>query len=128
MGNTDNPVRQAPRSIWTPPPRPQWVQRINEEGECMDICGVVPLDPESLIASAIGSTGLSDFGIDDWREPFEILCKSLEEDADLNLLGRIRTRSELLLLLTARLQIEETYKQHPEIDNEEIVNPLIVVG
>jgi hypothetical protein len=118
----------SPRSAWTPPPRPDWVQRINDEGACMDISGTVPLDPESLIASAIRSTGLSDFGAGEWREPFEVLCKSLEEDADLNLLGRIRTRSELLLLLTARLQIEETYKQHPEIDDEEIVHPLIVVG
>lgn len=94
----------------------------------MNISGTVPLDSESLIAAAIRTTGLSDFGVDDWREPFEILCKSLEEDAGLNLLGRIRTRSELLLLLEARLQIEETYKRHPEIEDEEIIHPLIVVG
>ena len=53
----------------------------------MNISGTVPLDSESLIAAAIRTTGLSDFGVDDWREPFEILCKSLEEDAGLNLLG-----------------------------------------
>ena len=116
------------RKKWTPPPRPDWVQKINDEGNCMNIVGVCPLDPESLIRSAIQSTGLSDFGVDDWREPFEILCKSLDEDADLNFLGRLRTRSELLLLLEARLQIEETYKRHPEIENERIEHPLIVVG
>ena len=85
------------RKKWMPPPRPDWVQKINDEGNCMNIVGVCPLDPESLIRSAIQSTGLSDFGVDDWREPFEILCKSLDEDADLNFLGRLRTRSELLL-------------------------------
>jgi hypothetical protein len=128
MGITVKPSQESARSAWTPPPRPEWVQRINDEGACMNISGTVPLDPASLIASATKSTGLADFGVEDWREPFEILCKSLDEDADLNLLGRIRTRSELLLLLEARLQIEETYRRHPQIDDEQIVHPLIVVG
>lgn len=63
---------------WAPPPRPEWVQRINEEGRYMDISGVVPLDPQSLIASAQRTTGLSDFGDDAWREPFDLLCTAME--------------------------------------------------
>lgn len=117
-----------PRKVWTPPPRPEWVKRLNEEGDCMDIKGVVPLDPQSLIHSAMEHTGLADFGDDDWREPFEVLCKSLDEEADLNLMGRIRTRSEILHLLKARLQIEETYRLHPEIEDEEIKKPLMIIG
>ena len=66
------------RTKWQPPPRPDWVQRINEEGDCMNAAGVVPLDSVTLLESARRTTGLSDFGADDWREPFEILCKSLE--------------------------------------------------
>jgi hypothetical protein len=31
---------------WQPPPRPEWVQRVNEEGACMNLRGVVPLDAE----------------------------------------------------------------------------------
>ena len=113
---------------WLPPRRPEWVQRVNEEGYCMDISGVVPLDEKSLLDSAMRTTGLSDFGSEEWREPFSILVRSLEEDADLNLMGRLRTRSELLHSLEARLQIEETYKRHPEIEDEEIVQPIMVVG
>ena len=79
-----------PRKVWGPPPRPEWVKRLNEEGECMDIRGVVPLDPGSMIDAAIRSVGLSDFGVEDWREPFDVLCKSFDEDADLNLMGRIK--------------------------------------
>jgi len=94
----------------------------------MDIRGVVPFDPDSLIRSAIQSTGLSDFGVDDWREPFEVLCRSFDEDADLNLMGRIKNRNELLLLLKTRLQVEATYRQHPEIENEQIVRPLLIIG
>jgi Sulfotransferase family len=113
---------------WEPPPRPEWVQRINEEGACMDMSGVVPLDPESLISSAMRATGLSDFGDDDWREPFELVVKSFDEEADFNLMGRIRTRSELLQLLEARLQIEDWYKRHPEIGDEVVSEPLFIVG
>jgi hypothetical protein len=104
------------------------VKRINEEGECMNLSGVVPLDEDSLIASARAATGLSDFGADDWREPFRVLLQSFEEESALNLMGRLRTRSELLQLLEARLQIEDTYKRHPEIGLEQVQKPIIILG
>jgi hypothetical protein len=115
-------------ALWEPPARPEWVQRINEEGSHMNISAVVPLDPESLISAAQRSTGLSDFGDDAWREPFEVLCKAMEEEADLNLMGRIRTRSELVQLLEGRLHIEDWYTRHPEIDEEVVSEPIFVVG
>ena len=40
------------RLQWQPPVRPEWVQRINEEGYCMDIKAVVPLDSKSLRETA----------------------------------------------------------------------------
>jgi hypothetical protein len=113
---------------WQPPERPEWVQRVNEEGSIMEIEQVVPLDERSLLDAAMESTGLSDFGADDWREPFGVFIKALREEAQLNLMGRIRTRSEILQLLEARLQIEDTYKRHPEIADERIVQPIIIVG
>lgn len=125
----ERPSEQADHRLeWQPPQRPEWVQRINEEGCCMEAEQVVPLDEASLLNSAMESTGLSDFGADDWREPFRVFLKSLNEEAQLNLMGRIRTRSEILQLLEARLQIEETYKRHPEIADEQITQPLIIVG
>ena len=113
---------------WTPPPRPEWVARINEEGSYLDLSGVVPLDEDSLIKHAIKNTGLSDFGADDWREPFGVLVKGLDTEAELNLMGRILTRTDLLMFLEARLRVEDMYKKHPEIENEEIVKPLWVIG
>jgi hypothetical protein len=94
----------------------------------MNLSGVVPLDENSLIASAQAATGLKDFGADDWREPFGVLLKSFEEESELNLIGRLRTRSELLQLLEARLQIEDAYKRRPEIDREQIQKPIIILG
>jgi hypothetical protein len=113
---------------WQPPRRPEWVRRINEEGECMDIRGVVPLDPDSLVNSARSATGLDEFGVDDWREPFERMVASMDTEAGLNLMGRLRTRSEILHLLEGRLRIEDTYRRHPEINDEVVAAPLIVVG
>lgn len=113
---------------WRPPARPDWVSKINAEGVCLDQGMVVPLNEQSLLDEARRNTGLSDFGSDGWYEPFKVYLKSLNEEANLNFLGRILTRSDLLNLLQARLQIEEAYKRHPEIDGEVIERPLMIMG
>ncbi|HKR45822.1 MAG TPA: sulfotransferase [Paraburkholderia sp.] len=113
---------------WTPPPRPEWVQRINEEGRHLDLRGIIPLDADSLISHAKRNTGLDDFGGDDWLEPFQIYVRSLDEEADLNLMGRILSRSDLLMYLELRLCIEALYKQHPEIDDVVLAPPVLVTG
>src|SRR5579863_10401599 len=97
------------RSLWTPPSRPDWVRRLNQEGRCLDLQSVVPLDERSLLQAAVRNTGLTDFGSDDWREPFQVLLRALEEEAELSLTGRIMTRSDLLTFLEARLRIEDCY-------------------
>ena len=79
---------------WQPPPRPEWLARVNEEGRGMDIASLVPLQPDELLETARRNTGLSDFGPGEWREAFEVLVKSLEEEAELNLFGRLMTRSD----------------------------------
>src|SRR5919199_264923 len=113
------------RQRWVPPPRPDWVARINAEGDGMDIKAIVPLDENSLLASARANTGLDDFGDEAWHEPFQVLIKALDDEAELNLLGRIMTRADLLMFLEGRLRIEDTYRRHPEIDDEVITKPLV---
>lgn len=121
----DAPTR---REAWQPPVRPDWVTRVNEEGRYIDIRGVVPLDPESIIRAAIANTGLDDFGAEDWRAPFEAMLKSFDEEANLTLTGRIMTRSDVLMFLEGRLRVEDLYKRHPEIEDEEIVAPVWILG
>jgi Sulfotransferase family len=116
------------REAWIPPVRPEWVSRINEEGAGLDVVGIVPLDAGSLITAACSNTGLDDFGADDWREPFEVMLKSFNEEAALTLIGRIMTRSDLLMFLEGRLRVEDAYKRHPEIEDEVIEAPLWVLG
>lgn len=121
-------MAQKSASTWTPPQRPEWLARVNEEGRGMDIASLVPLDAEGLLRTAMRNTGLADFGSDEWREPFEVLVKALEEEAGLNLFGRLMTRSDLLIWLQERLEIEEAYRRHPEIDAEEITAPVFIIG
>ena len=118
----------ARRQRWKPAARPQWVAEVNEIGSFMDLRSVVPLDEASLLGTAQENTGLSDFGEDSWREPFRVFVKALEKEAQLNLMGRLLTRSELLQYLESRLQIENAYKLHPEIENEQINRPLLIIG
>ena len=113
---------------WTAPARPAWVAAINAEGRSLDLRQVIPLDTRSLLDAAESHTGLSHYGDDSWREPFEIIARALDEEADLNLMGRLMTRSDLVLYLEGRLRIEDTYRRHPEIDEEQVVKPFVVVG
>jgi len=115
-------------SNWQQPERPPWLRELLDESRHMDLPALVPLDAQNLIETACRTTGLQDFGDDDWREPFGILTRSLDEEAELHLFGRLMTRNELLLQLQNRLQIEATYKAHPQIEDEVIDAPVIITG
>ena len=43
-------------SQWTPPPRPDWVQQVIDEGRHMDIRSLVPLDKDAILKS-VAKTG-----------------------------------------------------------------------
>lgn len=78
-----------------------------------------------LLETAQQETGLSYYGADSFREGLEILVKSLNQEAQLNAAGEHVLRDRILGHLKQRLQIEDWYKRHPEIDDEQIVQPLI---
>lgn len=108
--------------------RPDWIARLNAEGQVLDSKSVVPLDAASLIDAACRNEGLSDFGDGPWREHLEVLLRAIEEEANLHLLGRLYTRSDLLIYLQSRLRVVDWYKRHPEIDAEQIQEPVFVIG
>ncbi|HCS28815.1 MAG TPA: sulfotransferase [Spongiibacteraceae bacterium] len=114
--------------LWTAPDHPEWLAQINREGSYLNLPAVVPLDEQSLIEHACRSTGLTDFGDALWREPFSVYVKSLEDEAQLTLMGRLMARSDIILWLSTRLNVIETLKQHPEILDERIVAPMVIVG
>jgi len=127
-------------STWDPGPRPEWVRAVND--------GLVPpmavearrrLDRASLIDEALARQGRAGEGIDafcapgpgtgeDFIEPLDVALASLETEANLNLLGRWITRRFLLRLLEVRLQICDWVRADPGVRDEEISEPIFVVG
>jgi hypothetical protein len=85
-----------------------------------------PLSVDALIASARAQAGLEDFG-GDFREGLGRLCDALETEAELSALGRQIARGQLLRLLVNRLEIEDVYRRHPEIDDE-VPDPVFMIG
>jgi hypothetical protein len=83
---------------------------------------------DSLIARACQQTGLRDFGGDSFREGLGILTAALVSEARLNDLGRAAMDAQIIDLLANRLRIEDWYARHPEIEQQEIVAPLIGLG
>jgi hypothetical protein len=101
---------------------------VNAEAECLDLPSLVPLDADSLLGWAKRNTGLDDFGGEEWREPFNVLLKGLETEADLHLMGRMAARTEILNWLQNRLRITQLLKRHPEIHDVTIERPVFIVG
>jgi hypothetical protein len=82
----------------------------------------------ALLDRARQQTGLDDFGADSFREGLNILVAALDAEAHLNDLGRVAMDMQLVDLLANRLQVEDWYRRHPEIDDQEILAPLIGLG
>ena len=83
---------------------------------------------KALLDIARSETGLDDFGVDTFREGLEILVGSLREEARLNALGEKVLHDRIVGHLKQRLQIEDWYRRHPEIDAEPITAPLIGIS
>lgn len=81
--------------------------------------------PLQLLQLARDTTGLDDFGPDSFREGLEILVTALQREARLNAVGEQIIRERILGHLIQRLRIEDWYRRHPEIDEEQIIAPLI---
>jgi hypothetical protein len=81
-----------------------------------------------LLARATAATSLEDFGEDSFREGLERLVASATAEARLSERGAAAFDAMLVDMLSWRLQIEHWYHLHPEIDDQEIVAPLVGLG
>jgi hypothetical protein len=85
-------------------------------------------DHESLLEEARTETGLRDFGDESFLEGLQILVRSLREEAQLNAAGERALRQRIVGHLKQRLQVEDWYRRHPEIEGVQIKPPLIGLG
>ena len=86
------------------------------------------MDINQLVDTACQRVGSDDLGDDTWREGLEVLVRSLETEAALNDMGTSAMADQIVGYLANRLEVEQWYARHPEIEDQEIVAPLIGVG
>ncbi|MBY8861440.1 sulfotransferase [Nocardia sp. CA2R105] len=83
---------------------------------------------QDMLEKAVAATGLEDFGDDSFREGLRVLLDSLNREARLNAEGERFFYDRIVRYLGQRLQVEDWYRRHPEIDDVPIVGPLIGIG
>ena len=82
----------------------------------------------ALMEQARRTVALDDFGEDSFRPGLERLAASLEAEARLTSFGQEVVYGQIVDLLCRRLEVEDWYRRHPEIDEQEIVAPLFGLG
>jgi len=114
-------------SLSTPHPL---VRVLNRGGRVIARSGfsLVRLGESLLLEEAKRQARLEDFGSEGYREPLRRLLHSFGTEAQLTLLGRIAARQDLLRLLANRLRMQEDRRRHPDIDAEQIRQPIFVTG
>ena len=112
------------------PHRPASIKFMNAAGRLLERLKIEPvtLRKEALLAKAIKRAGASDFGDQSFHEGLDRLLASMENEAELTLLGRLMAQGELVGRLATRLRLIEWRKQHPEIAEQEIRKPLFILG
>ncbi|MCB1855788.1 MAG: sulfotransferase [Halieaceae bacterium] len=85
-------------------------------------------DADEVVADARAVDGLHEFGDEDYREPLERILWSLEQEAQLNDVGRSVLRQRMVDILATRLRVQYYLQRFPEILEEQIVEPLFIVG
>ena len=86
-----------------------------------------PFDETALLEYARRKTGLRDFGDEGFLTPLRVLLASFAE-APLNAVGTMVLRASLGRSLMQRLLAEDWFARHPEITDERIESPIVVVG
>jgi Sulfotransferase family len=81
-----------------------------------------------VMDEARAQTGLNDFGDDSFQEGLDILLSSLQKEARLHDRGQAFLQHRIVGYLSQRLQVEDWYRRHPEIDHVPITAPLIGLG
>jgi hypothetical protein len=86
------------------------------------------LSMERMIAGACAETGLSDFGDFDPREGMERFLQDINDNVLLNEAGLASISGIMNRWLVNGLRFADDLKKHPEILDEQVDDPLIILG
>jgi Sulfotransferase family len=93
-----------------------------------DVAGRRYPTSETLMAEAMAATGLCDFGPGDFRHGLNVLLDSLERDADLDPSADEHVIRGLRRRLINRLEVEQWYRDHPELENLTVRGPVDITA
>lgn len=83
---------------------------------------------ESVLRAARTKAGLDDFGSMSFTTGLNILLTALQREAELNEIGEQMNYDGIIRRLVNRLRYQDDLKKHPEILNEKILAPIIILG
>jgi hypothetical protein len=86
------------------------------------------LSAADLIDSAKRRSGLDNFGEGHFFDGLSHLLDSCHDEAQLNLIGKIALKTDVVQTLSARLQMERDRELYPDITRQEIREPLFILG
>lgn len=86
------------------------------------------IGPDDLLEEACKETGLDDFGPDDFREGLEVYWDSVTSEAQLNEVGAVAVRANVVGSLANRLKVVDWAASHADVADESIEAPVFVIG
>jgi sulfotransferase family protein len=89
---------------------------------------IVSAAVDELVARARERAGLEDLGADSWREGLGLLVETCESALGVNAGGREYVYGQIVDALWNRLRVVDYVKRHPQITDEPIERPLVVLG
>ncbi|WP_276021211.1 sulfotransferase family protein [Mycobacterium barrassiae] len=90
--------------------------------------GDCPLDADAMHAKAIAETGLDDFGADDYRERLDVYLAALQGIPGMHDAGIVNFHTQIVQWLKNRLLLTDLLARHPEINDIELVPPVVIAG
>jgi hypothetical protein len=106
------------------------IRVVNQLGARLARAGVVvpPLSADKIEAAAAKAAGSDDFGTDSYREPLERFVVAARDEAELTTFGRFLVGRMLTAALTNRIELHRWTEEHPEVRDERIERPWVIVG
>jgi Sulfotransferase family len=89
---------------------------------------LIPLQADALMAAASTQTGLTDFRDEDLREPLHRFLGSACGEARMSNEGVATLAQDVIRLLANRLLLQAELTAHPEIADEDVADPIVIVG
>ena len=110
--------------------RPPVIRAINSVGGILSRIGMggPRFTPAAIMKAAQKISGHSDYGDESYRPGLEKLCWSLENEANLNQMGRLILHRQVANALAGRLTVVAWEKANPNAARAPIIAPMFIIG